>query len=58
MTLSDVKIFDGRKIPSKMTMKPLDKEGSKTAVIYNFLKLNAKVDKDTFTLRNLKKPFN
>lgn len=50
---SDVKRFGDRTIPAKLEMIPQNKEGHKTIVRYIEIKFDAKLDRETFTLRNL-----
>jgi outer membrane lipoprotein-sorting protein len=51
---SDVKEFDGRSIPATMEMVPMTKEGHKTIIRYLKLEFDRKLDKDIFSLRNLR----
>ena len=51
----DVKIMDGRKIPTVMTLTPINKPGNKTVIRYMDAEFNLPLDKGTFTLRNLQK---
>jgi outer membrane lipoprotein-sorting protein len=51
---SDVKMFDGRTVPSTMELIPRNKEGHKTIIRYLKLQFNLKVEKETFSLRNLR----
>jgi outer membrane lipoprotein-sorting protein len=48
-----IKEFDGRRIPSRMTLTPIDKKGHKTIMTYLDIKFDVKVAKDTFSLRRL-----
>jgi hypothetical protein len=50
-----VKEFDGRKIPARMTLTPKDKEGHKTVMVYEELKFNVKITEKTFSLTNLER---
>lgn len=50
---SDVKRFGDRTIPATLEMIPQNKEGHKTIVRYIEIKFDAKLDRETFTLRNL-----
>ena len=50
---SDVRIFDGRKIPATMTMIPQEKEGHKTVIRYLMIEFNPRLDESIFSLRNL-----
>ncbi len=49
----EIKEFDGRRIPSRMTLTPIDKKGHKTIMTYLDIKFDVKVAKDTFSLRRL-----
>ncbi|MFW7379641.1 MAG: outer membrane lipoprotein-sorting protein [Oligoflexus sp.] len=53
ITFSDVKDFEGRKIPSKMEVHSLTKKGHKTSIEYQSLKFDIKLEEDIFSLRNL-----
>ncbi|MCD6595456.1 outer membrane lipoprotein-sorting protein [bacterium] len=55
MTYSEIKNIDGRKIPTLLEMVPKNKEGHKTIIRYKTIKFDINLDKDIFTLRNLKK---
>jgi outer membrane lipoprotein-sorting protein len=58
LTYRDPKQFSDSMLPSVMEMVPLNKEGHRTVVIYETLKLNVdEIGEDQFTLRNLKKRF-
>ena len=50
---SEVKVFDGKRIPSHMTLIPQDKEGHKTEMIYLDIDFDVKVPETTFSLSNL-----
>jgi len=50
---SEVKVFDGKRIPSRMTLIPQDKEGHKTEMIYLDISFDVKVPDATFSLSNL-----
>jgi len=52
---SEVKVLDGRLLPTKMVMSPADKPGHLTVITYKTLKLNMKIEDNFFTLQNLKK---
>lgn len=52
---SDIETFDGRTIPSVMTMIPQDEEGNRTTIRYEQIEFDAEFDRDEiFTLRNLR----
>jgi hypothetical protein len=50
---SDVKDFDGKRIPSHMTLIPEDQEGHKTEMIYSEIDFDVKLPETTFSLSNL-----
>lgn len=53
MRWSDVKVFDGKRIPSRMTLIPTDKEGHRTEMVYLDIDFDVKVPDATFSLSNL-----
>jgi len=55
MRWSDVKVFDDRRIPTRMTLIPSDKEGHITEMVYLDIDFDVKVSDDTFSLSNLEK---
>lgn len=58
MTFSDLKDFSGHMLPGKLEMVPHNKEGHKTVIFYDDLKLNVELDDDLFTWAKLKERFN
>jgi outer membrane lipoprotein-sorting protein len=54
MTFSDYKRMGGRLVPSKMVVVPADKPDESTALIYEQLEFDIPIDKDFFSLRNLR----
>lgn len=50
----NVKKFGSREIPSVMELIPHNKEGNRTIVRYVTAEFNIKIDKDIFSLRNLR----
>ena len=52
---TDVKVFDGKRIPAHMTLIPEDKEGHKTEMVYTEIEFNVKVPESTFSLANLER---
>ena len=54
MTYSEEKKFGDRLIPAVMEMIPLSKEGHKTVIRYVDIEFDIKVDKEIFSLRNLR----
>lgn len=55
MAFSDVKDFDGRKVPSVMTLTPADKPGEFTKITYAELDFDAEIDPNTFSLQSLRR---
>jgi len=49
MQASEPKIFDGRKLPSKIAFIPVDKPGQKTMIIYKKLVYNIKINPNYFS---------
>jgi len=52
---SDVKEFEGRRLPSVMTITPADKPDNKTVVTIKNIKFNIAIDDNFFTQQNMKK---
>lgn len=50
---SEIKVFDGKRIPARMTLIPQDKEGHKTEMIYLDIDFSVDVPEATFSLANL-----
>ncbi len=58
MTFSDPKEIGGRLMPSMLEMKPLNKDGHRTLVIYEDITFNPPgISEQTFSMRNLKARF-
>lgn len=55
LTGSDVKTFDGKQLPSRMEMTPVDEQGHKTVIIYNDLEFNIDISESFFTTQNMKR---
>jgi Outer membrane lipoprotein-sorting protein len=53
LTFSEYKTMDGRLIPTRLVMRPADKAGEQTVVVYDDISFNAAMSQDTFSLRNL-----
>ena len=51
----ELKIFGKREIPSVMELIPTTKEGHKTILRYLEARFDIEINKETFTLRNLRK---
>jgi outer membrane lipoprotein-sorting protein len=54
MNFRDIKVFDGRKIPSVMELIPQDEKGKKTVLTYLDAKFNIPINESVFSLRNLR----
>jgi Outer membrane lipoprotein-sorting protein len=54
MTFSDYERMGGRLVPAKMTVVPTDKPDESTTLIYHELEFDVHLDKDFFSLRNLR----
>jgi len=55
MQFSNIRDFGGRKLPAKMSLIPLNKEGHKTEVEYKKLCFDVNIDESFFSLRELKR---
>lgn len=51
----DVKEFDGRQIPSRMEMIPMDKEGHKTVLEYRSMEFNEGIPESFFSVQNMRR---
>jgi outer membrane lipoprotein-sorting protein len=51
----DVKEFDGRRIPSRMEMIPMDKEGHMTVLEYRSMKFNKSIPESYFSVQNMRR---
>ncbi len=52
---SDVKVFDGRKIPSRLEMIPVEKKGHKTVMEYKKLTFKTNLKEDFFSVANMRR---
>ncbi|UCF80052.1 MAG: outer membrane lipoprotein-sorting protein [Acidobacteriota bacterium] len=54
---SDVKVFDGRRVPARLTLTPQDsdKEGHRTEMIYHDIEFDVDVPERTFSLSELER---
>lgn len=58
LTFHEPKEYDGKLMPSILEMRPLNKEGHLTRIMYEDIKFNVPgITEDTFSLRNLKSRF-
>lgn len=55
---SDIRTFDGRTLPTVMTMIPMsdEKKGNRTTLRYKDIDFDIDIEGDIFTLRNLRSP--
>jgi hypothetical protein len=55
ITWSEVKVLDGKRLPTRMTLKPMDRdeEGHKTVMVYHEIDFGATLPADTFSLSRL-----
>lgn len=51
----DVKEFDGRRIPSKLIMTPVDKPGHQTIMEYKSIRFSANIPESFFTVQNMRR---
>ncbi|MFP8487507.1 outer membrane lipoprotein-sorting protein [Gracilimonas sp. Q87] len=51
----EVKEFDGRRIPSKVEMIPMDKEGHKTVLEYRSMEFNEGIPESFFSVQNMRR---
>ena len=52
---TDVKVMDGRKIPSKIEIIPADKDNQKTVVVIDDIKFNVALQNSFFSQQNMKR---
>jgi len=57
MVFSEIRDFNGKKMPAIMTMMPLNKTGHKTVIEYVEAEFDIELGDNIFTLRNLQKRF-
>jgi hypothetical protein len=55
LTFSEYKTMGGRLIPTRMEMRPADKPGERTVIVYDDLTFDVPLSEDTFSLRNLER---
>ncbi len=55
MTATDVKTFDGKKLPSTLTIIPEEKPGNKTIITYKTMQFDIAVDDNKFTTQYMKR---
>lgn len=55
MQASDIRTFDGRRLPARMEMIPLDKPGHKTILQYESLKFGVSLSDDFFSVQTMRR---
>ncbi|MDX1640146.1 MAG: outer membrane lipoprotein-sorting protein [Balneolaceae bacterium] len=55
MTGSEIEEMDGRLIPAKMEMIPLEEEGNKTVITYQDIEFNIDISEQFFSIQNMKR---
>jgi outer membrane lipoprotein-sorting protein len=55
MVWDDVKVFGGRRLPARLTLIPVDKEGHKTIMIYQEISFDEEIPDSTFSLSRLER---
>ena len=53
--LSEIKLMDDRKLPTKLEMIPMNKQGHKTTLTFNKIKFNLKLDESFFSQENMRR---
>jgi outer membrane lipoprotein-sorting protein len=53
LTFSDYKVMGGRLIPSRLVMRPTDKAGAQTTIVYDDIVFDAPITEGTFAVSNL-----
>ena len=55
LTFSEYKTMSGRLIPTRLVMRPLDKAGEQTTIIYKNILFDIPISDEMFALKNLKR---
>ena len=56
MKLSEIKLFNNKKLPSKITVIPIyENPDSKTTLIYNDIDFNININSNFFSKQNMKR---
>ena len=55
MSFEQVKKISGRWVPMRMVIKPVDKPGEMTELVYDSLEFNVKLDSNLFSLQSLRR---
>lgn len=56
MRFEDVRVMDGRRIPTRLVLEPQDREGHRTEMRYLEMDFDASVPESTFSLTELERP--
>jgi hypothetical protein len=51
----EIRVFDGRSLPARVTLIPVDKEGYKTVMVYSEISFKAEIPESTFSLSRLER---
>lgn len=54
-TFSEYKTMGGRLIPTRLVMRPVDKPGEQTTIVFEDISFDVPISPDTFSLSNLKR---
>jgi outer membrane lipoprotein-sorting protein len=54
MTFGAARVFDGRRLPTRLVLHPEDKPGESTTVIYDAIRFDVKLSPELFSLRGLR----
>ena len=55
LTFSEYKTLSGRLIPTRMVMRPMDKAGEQTTIVYKNILFDVAISEEMFSLNNLKR---
>jgi len=55
LTFSDYKTLSGRLIPTRLVMRPLDKAGEQSTIVYKNILFDVPISEEMFSLNNLKR---
>lgn len=55
LTFTDEKQLDGRLVPMRMTLQPVDKPDESTTILYQDIEFNVPIESSFFSLQNLKR---
>lgn len=55
LTFSEYKTLSGKLLPTRLVMRPLDKPGEQTTIVYNDIAFDVPISEETFSLRSLER---